>query len=214
MLDVQRLPAAAEPVYLDSCRPCSAPVRQEAAFKMPVDFASYLLSASPPEVDLRFTLRDHFGLNGCKPRSYANIKSIISKSETSLASIPGPDHFDTSPGTLQTRCCSSPTAFYQLCISPPKTCAPAERAKEQYGQKEGIVRPGQCPSRQTRPRGSGPRCCPPYARERLPRPLSDRRSSSISRSPPATTWPAGNVSRPASSPSRTSSCETTRSSAP
>ncbi len=37
--------------------------------KMPVDFASYLLSASPPGFELHYTLRDHFGFN---PHGYAN----------------------------------------------------------------------------------------------------------------------------------------------
>jgi len=135
MLDVQRIPAAAETGCLDTCRqrPYTEP-----PLKMPVDFASYLLSASPPGVDLRFTLRDHFGLNGCKPRSYANIKSIISKSETSLASIPGPDDWDAAPKKLTTRCCSSPAAFYQLCISPPRTAAgpPGTGRRNSMGKKK------------------------------------------------------------------------------
>ena len=141
MLDVQRSPAAAESVRLDSRqRPytdaISTPyIRRESPLKMPVDFASYLLAASPPSVDLRFTLRDHFGLNGCKATSYANIKSIISKSDSSLASIPGSDDFDR---TLQTRCCSSPAAFYQVYVEPPRKCPapPRNGRRNSMGKKK------------------------------------------------------------------------------
>ena len=132
MLDVQRIPAAAESVArLDNSRhqrpytDAIPYIRRESPLKMPVDFASYLLAASPPSVDLRFTLRDHFGLNGCKATSYANIKSIISKSDSSLASIPGHDDFDRATHTLQTRCCSSPAAFYQVYVEPPRRKVPA-----------------------------------------------------------------------------------------
>lgn len=70
---------------VDSCTVMRGHIGLQHTDKMPVDYASYLLAASPPGFDVHYAFRNQFGINGGGRRNrnpFAPVKPILSTPES------------------------------------------------------------------------------------------------------------------------------------